>query len=361
MIVEPEYYLPVLPMLLVNGCVGIGTGFSTNIPPFNPSDIIRVLRDRLCGGLTSLKPINLKPWWHGFKGEIQGDASGGWITSGMYSLDDSKRTVTIQELPVGVWTDDYKVFLDELVRESGSGMTNFDDLCTDDEVKFVLYMTKDYYEDVKADPEEFIKVFKLTRTWKTTNMVAFNTDMNIVCYPKVGHILEAYFEPRLAAYEMRRQKEIDRLQAEAVEYDAKARFIRAVLEGSLELRRATDEQILSAMKKHKLPALSGKEEEKGVDAWDYLLRMRMDRVKASAVKEAEEMVAAAEKQLADMKAATPAQLWLKDLEEVETAWSKMVVSREESCCSAGQTRSGGGAKKKIAPKKKAISVASGGS
>ena len=327
-----------------------------------------MLRDRLSGALTSLKAVTLKPWWQGFKGEIQGNASGGWITSGMYVLDDSTRTVTIQELPVGVWTNDYKEFLDQLVQESGSGLSNFDDLCTDDEVKFILYMTRDYYEDVKADPEDFMKKFKLTSTWRTTNMVAFNTEMNIIRYAKVGHILEAYFEPRLAAYETRRQKEIQRLEAEATEYDAKARFLRAVLEGSLELRRATDQQIIEAMKKHKLPALSGSEDEKGVDAWDYLLRMRMDRVKASAVKEAEEMVAAAEKQLAEMRGATPSQLWLKDLEEVETAWEKMVVAREESCCSAGATRSGGGSKKKAAkaaPKKAkttaAVSVAAGGS
>jgi DNA topoisomerase-2 len=349
--IEPDHYLPTVPVLLMNGCVGIGTGFSTDIPPYNPADLVRVLKERVMGRLSNLRGVVLHPWWQGFKGEVtQGADSHSYITKGIYTFDDAKMSVTITELPVGVWTKDYKIFLDEVasVEKTKDGekvpkamehaytddgkpvLKGFDDLYTDDEVKFVLYFEEDAYEEMKAHTEEFVKRFRLTSTWRTSNMVAFNTEMKIVKYSKVGEILEAFYVPRLAAYETRRLREIERLEADAVEADAKARFIRAVLEGSLDLRRATDTQIVEAMVKHSLPALSASAATGAagsVEGYDYLLRLRMDRVKATAVEDAEAQVVAARKAVAELGATTAGQLWLNDLTDFETAWEKMVKVR----------------------------------
>jgi hypothetical protein len=99
-------------------------------------------------------------------------------------------------------------------------------------------------------------------------------------------MLEAFYGPRLESYQLRKEREIERLKKEAIEHDAKARFIKAVLAGTIELRKATDDEIVGMFKKHSLPALS-KPDADSVDSYDYLLRMRMDRVKATAVKEQE--------------------------------------------------------------------------
>jgi len=353
MTIEPENYLPVMPLLLVNGCVGIGTGFSTDIPPFNPKDILRVLRERLNGRLSSLRMIGLTPWWQGFKGEVEAAGDGVWTTRGKYTVDSVTKTMTITELPVGVWTKDYKAFLDEMCTVDKGERTksmdyafgddgtpllkSFDDLYTDEEVKFVLYFDQDGFEDMKAHPDDFEKRFRLSSVWRTTNMVAFDADSKITKYGSVGHILESFYVPRLAAYETRRLKEIERCTADAVEADAKARFIRAVLDGTLDLRRATDSAIVEAMKKHELPALSrshgsgqtaAKDE---VDGWDYLLRLRMDRVKASAVEDAEKAVVIARENVERLQTTTAAQLWLSDLDEFEVALLKMEEVRVAAC------------------------------
>jgi DNA topoisomerase-2 len=353
MTIEPENYLPVMPLLLVNGCVGIGTGFSTDIPPFNPKDILRVLRERLNGRLSSLRMIGLTPWWQGFKGEVEAAGDGVWTTRGKYTVDSVTKTMTITELPVGVWTKDYKAFLDEMCTVDKGERTksmdyafgddgtpllkSFDDLYTDEEVKFVLYFDQDGFEDMKAHPDDFEKRFRLSSVWRTTNMVAFDADSKITKYGSVGHILESFYVPRLAAYETRRLKEIERCTADAVEADAKARFIRAVLEGTLDLRRATDSAIVEAMKKHELPALSrshgsgqtaAKDE---VDGWEYLLRLRMDRVKASAVEDAEKAVVVARENVERLQTTTAAQLWLSDLDEFEVALLKMEEARVAAC------------------------------
>ena len=155
-------------------------------------------------------------------------------------------------------------------------------------------------------------------------MVAFDAESKITKYGSVGQILEAFYVPRLAAYERRRHSEMVRLEADALEADAKARFIRAVLEGSLDLRRATDEEIIAAMNMHSLPALSPGV---GIDGWDYLLRLRMDRVKATAIADAEAAVIKARSAVAELNASTAGHLWLKDLAEFEAGWEKMVAKR----------------------------------
>ena len=180
---------------------------------------------------------------------------------------------------------------------------------------------------MKAHPEDFEKRFRLTSSWKTTNMVAFSATGQITRYPTVGSILEGYFTPRLAAYEVRRQREAERLEAVAIEADATARFLRAVLEGVVDLRRATDEAIVAQLRGLNLPALSPGGAD-SVDGYDYLLRLRMDRVKASAIETAEARVAEARAAAAALRGTTAESLWLKDLADFETAWAKMRVRRE---------------------------------
>ncbi len=370
LIVEPEAYYPVVPLLLINGCVGIGTGFSTDIPPHNPDEVVGLLRDRLEGRRETLNNIAMRPWWFGFKGPIQLVNDGTWVTKGLYTWDDAKHSVTITELPVGTWTQTYKQFLDDMCVAGAAGgkggseggradasktedgkpvLRNFDDLYTHIAVKFVLELDPDYYEDAKANPVEFEKRFKLTSTWHTSNMVAFNTEHKIVSYSCAGQMLEEYYGARLDAYERRRAAEIARLKREALEADAKARFLAAVLAGTIDLRRASDEDIVAAMIAHELPALSGDGMATNVDSYEYLLRLRMDRVKASAVKEQEEAVKRAQAAVAALEATTASALWLQDLEEFVAAWGKMRAEREAALEGKGKKSAGaaGGSGKKI--------------
>jgi len=159
-------------------------------------------------------------------------------------------------------------------------------------------------------------------------MVAFDTDLKIVKYGCVGDILEAYYGPRLAAYERRRAAEIERLRHDAVEADAKARFLQAVLDGTIDLRRASDEDIVAAMIAHELPALSGDKVATNVDAYEYLLRLRMDRVKAAAVEDHQKAVVAAKKALDELEATTATAMWLSDLHDFELTWKNMRAERE---------------------------------
>jgi len=319
-------------MLLVNGCIGIGTGFSTDIPPYDPADIVGLLKDRLSAKRDTLDNIALRPWWIGFKGAVQMVENGVWLTKGLYTFDDAKKMISVVELPIGTWTHDYKEFLEELCvtndKESKKPvLRNYEDLYNHVDIRFDLYLEPDYYDDVKENPQEFEKRFKLTTTWRTSNMVAFTTDMKINKYTCVGGIVEEFYKERIVRYEERRQKEIQSLKQEALEADAKARFLKGVLNDTIDLRRKTDEEIVKIMKKHDLPPISNIKEPEVVDSYDYLLRLRIDRVKASAIEDAEKAVMKAYEMLKVLENTTANAIWMKELDEFMDAWVEMKEAR----------------------------------
>ena len=353
--IEPANYLPTVPLLAINGSVGIGTGFSTDIPPHNPVDIVSLLKHRLTGGLETLAGRPLDPWWFGFSGAVTRTNENTWLTHGVYELDEAKKTVTITELPVGTWTKEYKAFLDELLtREGGNpfGLRNFDDLYNDVDVRFVLYFTEEGYDAVEAAPAEFEKNFKLTTSWKTSNMCCFDAELNITKYGTVGDILESFVEQRLPAYEVRRQRQLEAIRREVTELEAKRAFLAAILAGKLELMRKTDEEIVAGLVACGIPALSDPERPDSVDAYEYVLRMRIDRVKQSAIDDMERQVAEKQAVAAGLERETPAGMWLADLAEFEAAWAKYAVERRAASADVVAGGAAGGAgRKRVAVKR----------
>lgn len=368
--VEPEYYLPVVPLLTINGSVGIGTGYSTDIPPHKPDDVICLLRHRLEGSMETLAGYPLDPWWFGFKGSVHRMDENTWITKGLYEWDDIKKTVTITELPAGTWTKDYKAFLDTLYdaeekkskaakaeakkAETGSnrsskddvepcGLKGFDDLYNDVDVRFILYFTEEGYDALRENAEVFEKKFKLTSSWKTTNMTCFDTEFNIVKYRTIGDILEAFVEKRLPMYEARRQRMMEVLGGQMRELDAKRRFLQAILDDRLVLQKKTDEEIVAGLKACAIPPLSNLDAPDAYDSYDYVLRMRMDRVKQSAVVELDGQIAEKGAEIGHLEGETGASLWLADLEEFRLAWVAYSKARVSDSVSVAKSDS---AKKK---------------
>ncbi len=349
MVIEPEYYLPAVPMLAINGSVGIGTGFSTFIPPHNPKDIVALLRARLNGGLPTLANRPLDPWWWGFKGQVVRTDDNTWVTNGIYECDDAKNTVTITELPVGVWTKNYKEILDKMCAtdeaSKASGLKNFDDLYNDVDVKFVLYLTEDAYDDAKDHPAQFAKKFGLTSSWKTTNMVAFDTGMNIVKYRTVGDMLETFYMERIGKYVARKESQLQALEVQRVEIDARRRFLMAVIEDRMTLIKQTDEAIVEQMKREKLPPLSAPETPDSIDAYEYLMRMRIDRVKAKAIEDMKKQLDDILEEIETLKAKTANDIWEEDLQEFELAWEQMIKARVAA--REGKPLSGAGGKRAV--------------
>jgi DNA topoisomerase-2 len=346
--IEPEYYMPVLPLVLVNGAKGIGTGFSTDILPHNPADLVAALRSRLRGDVADLTDARLVPWWDGFRGPVTLSADGRKVqTRGVYQfLDDDTHRVRITELPVGTWTKDYKTFLDDLVSGGGSGgggsetasaarvLKGFQEAYNDVDVEFVLQLDPDYYYEARTFPAEFEKKFRLVSNNSLTNMVAYNVDGRLRRFGSVGEILETFYMKRIGGYVSRKANELARMDAEAAELDARVRFVRAVVEGRLVVANAEDEDLLAGLKGLDLPPLSAPTEADSLKAYEYLLRMRVDRLKATAVVELEGELVAVRAARDALAAKSAESLWLADLDVFEGAYATFLAAKAEARATA---------------------------
>src|SRR5210317_135579 len=257
--IEPDFYMPTLPMVLVNGTEGIGTGFSCYVPPFNPEDIKENIKKILCGDT----PVEMKPWFRGFKGKVFKDDTGLWITEGIYRDTGSRLKVT--ELPPGRWTQDYKEYLDTLMEKKL--ITNYTNNSTTEDVDFEIfgYSGKDLMKDLK-----------MRKTFHVSNMHLFHPTKGIHRYTTPEEILADFVELRLEHYKKRKAHLIDVLEKRAEMCGHKSKFVSMVIEGRLVVFRRKKAELEKEMSAT-FPKIDG--------SWDYLLNTRTveyteERVKA---------------------------------------------------------------------------------
>lgn len=214
--IEPEYYAPIIPMVLVNGTVGIGTGWSTRIPCYNPIEIRDYLISKINGGQCKIPSV----YYNGFTGEII-EKETVVITRGIIKLN--KNVFDITELPIGVWTEDYKIFLNKL-RETGliKGYTEHHKINT---VHFKVNMTAMQLKNVK-DAYDF---FKLESKIPLTNLTLFTPDKKIKVYENVKEILDNWFDWRITLFTKRKEYILNNNEKEIKSLNEKIRFIKLVV------------------------------------------------------------------------------------------------------------------------------------
>jgi DNA topoisomerase-2 len=348
--VEPEYYIPVLPLLLVNGCKGIGTGYSTTVPCYSPKDLVASLRSRLRGEVVDLTDTRLVPWYDGFRGAITLTPDGSTMkTYGIYAFLPETLQVRITELPVGVWTKNYKAFLEEMLKQEPPPIKGFQEAYNDVDVEFTIQLDADTFGEAQAFPAKFEKTFKLVNSEKLSNLVAFDLDGHIRRFAGPGEILETFYLARIGGYMARKANELARLDAALIEVDARVRFVKAIIAKTLVITNSSDEDLLAALRALDLPPLSAPESG-DLRAYEYLLRMRVDRLKASAVAELEKDLLVLREERETLEAKTPEDLWLVDLDIFSEAYDSFHAARVERRTAVGK---GTKVAKAVKPKPKA--------
>ena len=281
LLVEPVYYAPIIPMILVNGSKGIGTGFSTDIMCYNPIQIIQYIKNKLSLEENSVEFI---PYYDGFKGQITKISEEKYLIKGLYEKTGND-TIRVTELPVGFWTEDFKELLEKLIEpgqdKEGKKITSvvkdYDDMSKDTNVDFTITFAKGKLEELEQSKGDYAcngleKLLKLYTTNTTTNMHLFDADDKLQKYEKVSDIIDAYYDVRLKLYQTRKDYLIDALEKELVLLSNKAKYIKENLDGTIDLRKKKKEQVLEML------------ESKGYDIIDddsdykYLTKMPMDSV-----------------------------------------------------------------------------------
>jgi DNA topoisomerase-2 len=297
--IEPTVYCPVVPMVLINGADGIGTGWSTSIPNYHPVDVVQNLKRRM-GRLDDTdgeeQPfVTMKPWFRGWKGETEEVGPMRYSFNGVIKKHGDNE-VEITELPIRVWTDDFKARLEEIIKgeKVPSFIKDYKEYNDHKSVHFVIQMDEKHMKAAEAEGLE--EKFKLNKTVATSNLVAFDARGQIKKYEKVEDILEEYYVYRLAMYTKRKAYWLDKIDMEYRRLRNQARFVMAIIENELivskkkkpvlvaELRKANYEpfpKVKDAQKAGETDDVvenddeNAADEETGARDYDYLLGVRL--------------------------------------------------------------------------------------
>ena len=320
--IEPEWFLPIIPMVLVNGCEGIGTGYSTFIPSYNPKDIVANLIKMIDDD--SFTPLSMKPYFKGFNGIVEEISAGNYVTKGKWEkLSDTQIKIT--EVPVGTGITTYKEFLETFIENSLK--KNDKDKSKTKKKKFELKdvqnKTRDENDDicfiVEFKNEDDLSVLiksgtlekelKLVKPFNTNNMYLFNENLILTKYNNPQDILLDFYDIRIDYYQRRKDYITKKLKREYVLLDAKARFIKEYIEGNLQINKKSKEFIENLLKEQNYP----KDSE---ESFDYLLRMPIYSLTLEKINELTQQCEHKKKELLFIKSKTSEQLWKIDLLEL---------------------------------------------
>merc|ERR1719500_507247 len=358
--IEPEWYIPILPMVLVNGADGIGTGWMTKIPNYNPREIVANLRKMIKGE----EPSDMIPWFKNFLGSVEPLDHQRYVVNGeLATLSDTK--VEITELPVKTWTNQYKEQLETMLagnEKTPAVITDYKDYNTDTTVKFIVQMNDAKLREAERS-SGLHTFFKLQTTMSTTSMVLFDHLGCLRKFENVGEILREFYNLRLEYYAKRKKYMEGLLGSEACKLSNQARFILEKCDGSLKIenkkkqimieeltRRGYDSDPIKAWKK----SVDGEEEEpeddpdsqevrvgkeKGPD-YDYLLGMPMWNLTKEKKDELCRKRDDKQQELENLKAKSKEELWQDDLDEFMTKLDE--VEAKEAAEDASDPGNGGG-------------------
>ena len=333
LIVEPIYYAPIIPMILVNGSKGIGTGFSTDIMCYNPNQIIQYIKNKL-----SLSESNngedFIPFYDGFKGQISKLGDDRFLIKGLYEKTGTD-TIRVTELPIGFWTEDFKELLEKLIepgqdkegKKIVSVVKDYDDMSKDTNVDFTITFAKGKLEELEQSKGDYAcngleKILKLYTTNTTTNMHLFDADDKLHKYEKISDIIDAYYDVRLKLYQTRKDYMIDAIEKELVLLSNKAKYVQENLDGTIDLRKKKKEQVLSML------------QGKGYDIIDddveykYLTKMPMDSVTEENVEKLLKEKGTKEQELNVIKSTSINQMWSSELDKLLEQYLEYKESRQ---------------------------------
>ncbi|VBB31474.1 unnamed protein product [Acanthocheilonema viteae] len=228
--IEPEWYCPIIPTVLVNGAEGIGTAWSTKIPNYNPREIVNNMRRLIRGE----EPKPLTPWFKNFRGTIEKLDESRYICSGEIALL-SDDTIEITELPIRTWTQNYKESVLEPMLEGSDKqpplIQDFKEYHTDTTVKFVIKMNAAKLRE--AEMEGLHKIFKLQTTINISSMVLFDPLGCLRRFSNVEEICKEFFEIRKKKYIERKAFQEGMLRAQSERLSNQARFILGKIKGEI--------------------------------------------------------------------------------------------------------------------------------
>jgi DNA topoisomerase-2 len=291
--VEPEFYAPIVPMILVNGAEGIGTGFSCYVPPYD----IEIIKHNIQCALDQVAMAPMVPHFKGFKGKVTKTKDHTWVLEGVVQAEGSRWHVT--ELPPGMWIQDFKEHLDALV-EKGT-IQKYENHSTETVPDFFIW------GGIAGAMEDPVKELGMTKTIHTSNMHLIGPNGAVKKYNSPEEIIVDYLEVRIGTYKKRKAWQLKQLEAEVNWLSEKARFIRDVaVTPRLHVFNVPLDQIHTQLRREKYDET----------LWSKLMDIKTYQYTKEEVAKLEALCTAKRQEHAHLKALTVVQMWKNNLREI---------------------------------------------
>jgi len=361
--IEPEIYVPVVPLILINGTEGIGTGWSSSIPNYSPEEVVENLKRKMRGE----DFLPMKPWFRNFKGEVTQAGPDRWKFSGI-ARQTGDNEVEITELPVRVWTQDFKEKLEEIIKAEKvpSWIKDYKDYNTHKDVNFTVQLEDKHMANALEEGLE--EKFKLSRTLATSNLVAFDPEGRITKYASIEAIMEEFYAYRLRYYQLRKDHMLQDLNRELKRFTNQARFVQMIIDGKLSISRKKKPVLIAELKKLGFDAFPKKQdaskagelertvddeddEEAGDDeslqasSYDYLLGMPLWSLTQERVERLQRQMGEKEHEIDSLLEKSKEDLWQTDLDDFLAEWHTQLEDEKDR---AKQIRKGRRTSKKFA-------------
>lgn len=311
-IIEPEYLMPIIPMILVNGCEGIGTGYSTYIPQYNPKDIIENLLYLLDD--KSYTQPSLYPYFKNFNGDIVSinDTDTQFMTVGKWKKISNTK-IEITELPVGTGIIPYKEFLETFIEHSKNTikkkfyLKDVENKTKDEntEISFIIEFKHEKDLTMLIDSNTITKELKLTKSFTTNNMYLFNPNLILTKYSSPFDILQEFYNIRLTFYEKRRVYMIQKIKDELIILKSKIRFIDEYINNILNINKKSKSYMIELLEQRKYHKLN--------NTYEYLINMPIVSFTSEKISELTSQHNKKENELNHYQTNTNKQLWIMDL------------------------------------------------
>ncbi|WRT66491.1 uncharacterized protein IL334_003450 [Kwoniella shivajii] len=361
--IEPDYYLPTVPLVLINGADGIGTGWSTSIPNYDPVQIVENLRRLMRGE----EQERMNPWFRGFKGSIERIEQDKYKVSGIIEKLDEK-TIEITELPIRKWTQDFKEMIEEMTTGTDkvpATIKDYEEHHTESTVHFKIHMSE---TALKAAEEEGLeKRFKMATTLSTGNMVCFDLSGKIRKYASAEDILGDFFAKRLEYYGLRKQWLADELNKQFEKLSNQARFVNMIIAKELSVNNKKKTVIVDELRALKFRPFPKKakaqesgeteaaldEEDEGMASdFDYLLGMAIWSLTVEKVNKLLAERDSKEAELIELLKLSPQDIWNTDLDNFLGEW-QLCLDNDVLAAKGAKPKAKGAIKAALKKKKRA--------
>ena len=302
-VVEPKFYLPIIPIIIINPSISIGMGYSSNILGRNPKDVI----DNCIAYLNGKNVKEMKPWLSEFNGEWIRDTENKnkWYIRGKYEIHETKPEIHITELPPDITFEKYESYLDELVENRT--LRDYDNNSSSS-VDYVLKFRKDDFDKIIENKEKLEKLLKMNDS-ATENLTTLDENGKLKIFDCVEDILVYFVDFRLGYYQKRKEYFINKWGAELREMCWKAKFIKSIIDKKLSINNVSKDVIVSWLEENKFDKIEG--------SYNYLLNMPIHSLTKEKYDELLNKTKVKKEQIDEYSKRDTREMYLEDLYELK--------------------------------------------